>query len=52
MSEKSGQLNLPLGLEDTSNDTAGIAKISLDDCQRMQAFCLLAYYLLIIIFIP
>lgn len=41
MSEKSGQLNLPLGLEDTSNDTAGIAKISLDDCQRMQAFCLL-----------
>lgn len=41
MSEESGQLNLPLGLEDTSSKAADIAKISLDDCQRMQAFCLL-----------
>lgn len=38
MSEESCQLSLPLELEDNSNT---ITKISLDDCQRMQAFCLL-----------
>lgn len=41
MSEESGQLSLPLKLENDSNNAASLAKISLDDCQRMQAFCLL-----------
>ncbi|MGM9999216.1 MAG: AI-2E family transporter [Candidatus Bruticola sp.] len=41
MSEKNCQLTLPLEPELNSGEAVDIVKISLEDCQRMQAFCLL-----------
>ncbi|MGM9991662.1 MAG: AI-2E family transporter [Candidatus Bruticola sp.] len=42
MSEKNCQLTLPLKLEEPiSDETTQTAKVSLEDCQRIQAFCLL-----------